>query len=254
MYFCFFTEITMAENESWFASWFDTTYYHILYQNRDESEAQLFIGNLIQHLQLSDESVLDLACGKGRHAKYLSELGLNVMGVDLSAQSIDFASQHSHNGLSFQVHDMRDVIPNVEFDVIFNLFTSFGYFDDDLDNHKVLQSVSNMLKPGGRLVIDFMNAVKVINKLVLTEKKDIEGIRFDLKRSYDGKFIHKYISFEDAGVNHSYKERVRAFKLEDFQHMLSFNGFNVIQTFGDFNLNPFDENMSDRLIIVAQKQ
>ena len=111
-----------------------------------------------------------------------------------------------------------------------------------------------MLIPGGRLVIDFMNAVKVIDKLVLTEKKDIEGIQFDLKRSYDGKFIHKYISFEDAGVNHSYKERVRAFKLEDFQHMLSLNGFNVMQTFGDFNLNPFDENMSDRLIIVAQKQ
>ncbi|MBP6460054.1 MAG: class I SAM-dependent methyltransferase [Crocinitomicaceae bacterium] len=244
----------MTENKSWFASWFDTTYYHILYHNRDESEAQLFIGNLIQHLQLSNESVLDLACGKGRHAKYLSEFGLNVMGVDLSAQSIDFARQHSHSGLSFQVHDMRDVIPNVEFDVIFNLFTSFGYFDDDLENHKVLQAVSKMLIPGGRLVIDFMNAVKVIDKLVLTEKKDIEGIQFDLKRSYDGKFIHKYISFEDVGVNHSYKERVRAFKLEDFQHMLSLNGFNVMQTFGDFNLNPFDENMSDRLIIVAQKQ
>lgn len=244
----------MAENESWFASWFDTTYYHILYQNRDESEAQLFIGNLIQYLQLSDESVLDLACGKGRHAKYLSELGLNVMGVDLSPQSIDFASQYAHTGLSFQVHDMRDVIPNVEFDVIFNLFTSFGYFDDDLDNHKVLQAVSNMLKPGGRLVIDFMNAVKVINKLVLKEKKDIEGIQFDLTREYDGKFIHKYIHFEDAGVNHSYKERVRAFKLEEFQQMLSINGFNIIQIFGDFDLNTFDEMMSDRLIIVAQKQ
>ena len=74
---------------SWFANWFDSSYYHILYKNRDEKEAELFIDNLVQHLQIPQGSTLiDIACGKGRHATYFNSLGLDVIGIDLSPNSI----------------------------------------------------------------------------------------------------------------------------------------------------------------------
>jgi SAM-dependent methyltransferase len=244
----------MKTEQAWFASWFDTNYYHILYKNRDDNEASYFIENLFNKLKLTNENVLDLACGKGRHSIFLNSLGLNVLGVDLSENSISLASKYSNDTLSFAVHDMRKVIDNKNFDVVFNLFTSFGYFDDDSDNHLVLSSVHKMLNPNGVLVIDFMNAKKVISQLVNSEEKVIEDIRFDISRNFDGKFITKNIDIIDNQNSFSFQEKVRAFFKDDFMNMLIKNGFNIEHIFGDFSLNNFDEQSSDRLIIVAKKQ
>lgn len=239
----------------WFASWFDTDYYHILYQDRNDAEAKRFITNLTDFLKLPLESkVLDLACGTGRHSITLNELGYDVVGVDLSPNSIKQASVHQNNRLSFIVHDMREVVPNETFDVVFNLFTSFGYFDDTSDNLKVLQSIHAMLSPKGILVIDFMNASKVIKELVTHEEKEQEGIVFNIERSYDGQFIFKGIVFEDKGEEFHYTERVQAIKLENFENLLAETEFEILRTFGDFDLAPFDQNESDRLIIIAQKK
>ena len=243
----------MDTKKFWFASWFDTPYYHILYKNRDDSEAELFIRNLKEKLLLKDENVLDLACGKGRHSKYMYELGLSVLGVDLSEQSITKAKEFTQDRLHFQVHDMREVLPNHKFDVVFNLFTSFGYFDDDQENHTVIQSVYKMLNEQGRLVIDFMNAEKIIKALVPTEVKQVDGISFSIKREYDNTYIRKYIDFEDEGVDYTFMEKVRAFKLNDFQEILTQNGFKILHVFGDFHLNPFVVENSERLILIAQK-
>ena len=176
--------------KDWFEDWFDTSYYHLLYQNRDEQEAERFIQNLMNFLNLPSESkLLDLACGKGRHAKFLSEFDHDVMGVDLSPNSIQRAGEFAHEKLRFQTHDMREVLKNEQFDVIFNLFTSFGYFDDESENKRMCDSISQMLVPGGRLLIDFMNATKVIENLVPAETKTIDGITFDITRTCDGKHI-----------------------------------------------------------------
>jgi len=244
----------MNTEQAWFASWFDTNYYHILYKNRDESEASYFIKNLYKKLKLSNETILDLACGKGRHSVFLNSLGLKVLGVDLSENSISIASTSANNSLEFKVHDMRNMIENTYFDVVFNLFTSFGYFDNDDDNHAVLKSVYRMLNSKGKLVIDFMNASKVIQNLVLSETKTLEGIQFDIKRNYDGKFITKDILVLDQGKSFAYQEKVRAFFKEDFFDLLSTNGFIVDDVYGDFSLNNFSKETSDRLIIVASKK
>lgn len=244
----------MDTEKLWFASWFDTPYYHILYKNRDDSEAELFIRNLKDKLSLTTEHVLDLACGKGRHSKYMYELGLSVLGVDLSEQSISIAKSYTKDKLNFLVHDMREVLPNHKFDVIFNLFTSFGYFEDDKENHVVLQSVHHMLNDKGRLVIDFMNSEKIIKELVSNEVKIVDGITFEIKREYDGRFIRKYIDFEDKGNRFSFMEKVRAFKYEDFHELLIKNGFTILHSLGDFDLNPFDSTISERLILIAQKR
>ena len=240
--------------KDWFASWFDSPYYHLLYKNRDDIEAEKFILALVERLELSNKAkVLDLACGKGRHAKTLHKAGLDVLGVDLSPNSIKSASQHADDGLKFAVHDMRDIIPNKKFSAIFNLFTSFGYFDDNSENLKMLESIHEMLDNKGLLVIDFMNAKHVIENLVEEEVKLVEGVQFDISRKYDGNHIFKTISFETENTRQSHTERVQAIKFSDFESLLALSKFEILRTFGDFELNSFNEEDSNRLIIIARK-
>lgn len=240
---------------NWFESWFDSPYYHLLYANRDYSEAEFFIANLISQLGLkAGASVLDLACGKGRHAFSLSGYDLDVLGLDLSPNSIAEARKLTHDSLHFDVHDMREVYPGRQFDVVFNLFTSFGYFDDSGENLKVLKAIHVMLRPGGKLIIDFMNAAKVVNELIRKETKTVEGIDFHIERIYDGSHIFKHIRFSDQGQDFHFTERVQALELKNFIALFKEAGFELVNTYGDYALNAFDPSKSPRLILEAQKR
>ena len=243
------------KKEEWFADWFDTSYYHTLYRNRDEHEAARFLGNLTENLQLSQGAkLLDLACGKGRHSITLNQLGFTVLGADLSPNSISIASKSAKEGLTFTVQDMREPILGFQCDAVLNLFTSFGYFDDLSDNDKVIGSVRSMLKENGIFVIDFMNAERTIHNLVKEETKTVDGIDFQITRRYDGEHIFKDIRFHDNGQDFHFTERVQALTLDHFETLLKNNNFEILRTFGDFDLQLFDPQTSDRLIIVSQKR
>lgn len=242
------------KSENWFASWFDTTYYHTLYKHRDDEEARFFIRNLFENLSLKkDSKLLDLACGKGRHSQIMHESGHTVTGADLSRNSIDYAKQFDSSGLEFICHDMREVIPDRQFDVVFNLFTSFGYFDETSDNLRVISAIHEMLNPKGIFVLDFMNVHKVLDHLIEEEIKEIDGIEFHLTRRFNGKHIFKEIRFEDQGEQYFFTERVQALSKSDFEHLLTENNFEILRTFGGFGLESFEEKTSDRLIIIAKK-
>ena len=242
------------QRKEWFAEWFDTPYYHILYQNRDNHEARVFIKSLVDLLQLPEaSSVLDLACGKGRHSITLNEFGYTVLGVDLSAQSIAHANQFSNSSLSFAVQDMREPIQSKRFDAVFNLFTSFGYFSSTHENEKVCQAMAQMLNTGGKLVIDFMNAQKVIQNLVPSELKKVQDIEFDIKRIYSGTHIIKQISFQDKGQKFEFQEQVQAIDLSMFKELLA-PYFTIDSIFGSFELNEYIASESDRLIIIATRK
>ena len=149
----------------WYSSWFDTPFYHILYKDRDDKEAQSFMDALTYYLNISQNStILDLACGKGRHSLYLNSIGYDVTGLDLSKQSISEAKQKENGRLCFDVHDMSKPYFK-QFDTVFNLFTSFGYFDCDEDNLNTIKAIKANLKPNGIGVIDFMNIDVVKNSL-----------------------------------------------------------------------------------------
>ena len=236
----------------WFEEWFNTSYYHTLYQHRDENEAEKFIDALLAYLDIPPQSkCLDLACGKGRHSIYLNKKGLDVVGLDLSQNSIQKAKQHENNHLKFDVHDMRKVYRENYFQFIFNLFTSFGYFDSNEDNLNVLTSIKKMLVKNGCLVIDFMNATKVIENLVEKEVKSIDGVTFNIKRWTDKQHIFKQIDIDDNGDAFQFTERVQILEKADFERLLSKAGFKVKEMFGNFNLDLFNEKNSDRLIIIA---
>lgn len=249
-----FTYLCCMTSKSWFASWFDTSYYHLLYNHRNEEEAKVFIERLVGFLKLSPKTkVLDLACGKGRHSRTLNQLGLNVMGTDLSPQSIAFAQESLTEGLRFDVHDMREVIPNESFDVVFNLFTSFGYFDSNAENQKVISAVSQMLNNNGIFVIDFLNARRVIDNLVPTEQVVRGDIIFNIRREISEGKVIKHIDFSDERKDFHFTEEVQLLDLPDFQFLLS-QQFNILHTFGDYSLKNFDLNSSPRLILIAQKK
>lgn len=240
------------ETNNWFASWFDTPYYHILYKDRDCSEAQLFMDNLTNYLNLPEDArILDLACGKGRHSIYLNQLGYNVTGADLSENSIAEASQYSNDSLHFVVHDMREPFDE-KFDAIFNLFTSFGYFEDDSDNIKTLKAICKSLSEYGFAVIDFMNVHHVINNLVPQETKTVDGIAFHIKRYVADGHIFKEIDFEDKGERYHFTERVQALTLEDFEVMMNEAGINLLDVFGDYKLRKYYKNESERLIMIIK--
>jgi SAM-dependent methyltransferase len=244
------SDFTAKNSENWFSTWFDSPYYHILYKNRNEEEAQGFMDNITQYLNMPENgTILDLACGKGRHSIYLNKLGYRVTGVDLSENSIGIANKSSNETLQFITHDMREPM-NETYDGVFNLFTSFGYFDIYEDNIKTLKSIKDSINEFGFGVIDFFNSDFIIENLVAEETKEIDGITFNIKRFVENKKIIKEIRFEDKGESFYFTEKVSAFTLSDFEAMMEEAGIYLLDIFGDYKLRKFYKTQSERLIMI----
>ena len=235
----------------WFTDWFNTSYYHTLYKDRNDKDAQLFMRNIINFLKIPSSShLLDLPCGKGRHSIYLNSLGYKVTGADLSVNSIQAAKKHENNTLDFKLKDMRKPF-NIKYDAVFNLFTSFGYFENDMDDILVLKNIHKGLHKNGLLVLDFLNVVNVEKKLVKKEVKIVDEITFNLQREIKDGFILKHITFTDKGVNHSFSERVKYLTLKKFESYFFEAGLKINHIFGDYHLAKFNLETSERLIFVV---
>jgi SAM-dependent methyltransferase len=244
----------MKHKKEWFSEWFNSPYYHILYQNRDEKEAEYFLRNVVQKLDFAaHHRIVDLACGKGRHAIYLNSLGYDVTGVDLACQSIENAKQYANDRLHFEVQDLRSLSVKNTYDIALNLFTSFGYFSSLEEDELVVKNVYSILKSKGIFLIDFMNAECVIKNLVERESKTINNIQFHISKWVENGFIHKRIEVVDDANRFEFTEKVQALHLHNFEEILSKQHFTITDTFGNYALDAFKKGVSDRLIIVAQK-
>jgi len=244
----------MNTSKDWFASWFDTSYYHILYKHRDQKEARLFMANLVVYLGLKKHDfILDLACGKGRHSLFLNSLGFDVVGADLSQNSIDYANEFSNETLRFVQRDMRNRF-NLKYDAIFNLFTSFGYFENDNDDIQVLTNIKNGLKSEKSIaVIDFLNVDKAIKQLVKEETIIRNDIRFNITRSFENGFIIKKIEVVTETETFQFFERIKYLNLAKIKSYLDKVGLKLKNTFGDYDLQKFDSENSNRLILIITK-
>ncbi|MEE9407001.1 MAG: class I SAM-dependent methyltransferase [Polaribacter sp.] len=240
------------KTKDWFTDWFNTSYYHILYKNRNDADAQLFMKNITNFLALPKSThILDLPCGKGRHAVFLNSLGYTVTGGDLAENSIKHAKKFENESLNFKVHDMRKPFNN-KYDSIFNLFTSFGYFDDDKEDLLILENIKNGLKKDGYFVFDFLNAEKVKLNLVKEETKIVDDITFNIKREITNGFIIKHISFFADSKQHAYTERVKYLDIDKMSFYLEKVGFTITNIFGNYSLEDYNSKTSDRLILVAK--
>ena len=241
--------------ENWFKTWFDTKYYHILYKHRDNEEANLFIGKLVHYLKLSRGlKVADICCGKGRHSLELSKYGLMVWGMDLSPNSIESANSMSNELTSFDVHDMRNPFPQKDFDTIFNLFTSFGYFEDVLEDKKCLENIFSSLKSGGTFIQDYIHAAYFTKDLPLSEEKLIDHVSFGISKYIQAGFIVKEIQVKDGDYEEIFYERVKIYSPEELVSLHEQAGFQVENVFGDYHLSAFSASESQRIIINSRKK
>lgn len=242
------------ESENWFRDWFSSPYYQILYRHRDRDEARGFIHRLMECTDIPKGGlVLDLACGAGRHSVELHGLGYRVVGIDLSEESIEEARQYETDGLEFFVHDMRSLYWVDHFDAVLNLFTSFGYFHSPEQDQRTISGVSHALRPGGVFVLDFLNVQRALACMVGEERLSREGLEFIIQRSRQGNVIEKRITVLDGDAEMVFKEEVDILTLQDFERYFEIAGLELIALYGSYDLDPFDEAVSDRLIMVTRK-
>lgn len=242
--------------QAWYKNWFNSTFYHKLYFKRDEKEAEAFINQLIERLQpLPTAKMLDVACGKGRHSKILAAKGYQVTGIDISPDSIRHAKKAEKENLEFFVHDMRLLFRSNYFNYVFNFFTSFGYFRTRREHDAAFRTIASSLLSGGLFVIDYLNVHYAEARLVASEVRQIGDTQYDIQRWDDETHFYKKITVTDPSLKQpmAYTERVAKFSLGDFTDMLSYQGLQVQEVFGDYSFNHYDVKQSQRLIILASK-
>ncbi len=240
--------------KTWFVDWFDTKYYHILYGNkRSDEEAEVFIQNLSAYLDFPKGLFAwDMSCGKGRHARALYNAGFEVIGTDLSRQSIEQANLKHENKITYSIHDMRHFFRSNYFDLVGNFFTSIGYFKNKQADERIVKNAYTALKPGGLFVLDFLNASKVSKIESSTETKTIDGIQFVIRKYASAKAIHKEIVVCDGSKELHHEERVNLYTIEDLKSLLKSAGFRQIECFGNYKLEPYSDE-SERSILLARK-
>ena len=241
----------MTNNKSeWYLDWFNSPFYHLLYKERDSSEATYFMNNLINKLQIDkNSSILDLACGRGRYSLYLSNIGHKVTGIDISKENISEAKKNESDKLNYILHDMSYPL-NQKFYLILNLFTSFGYYEKDTDNLSVIKSIKSNLETDGQAVIDFFNIDYILDNLVEKEEKNIDKTKFIINRYLENDLLVKDISILLNNKSYKFQEKVKAYRMDDFLAMFKNCNLKLKEIYGDYKLNSFNKNSSNRLIMV----
>lgn len=249
---------------AWFKNWFNTPYYHILYKDRDFVEAEQFISLLVKHLELKKGAkIIDLACGKGRHSMYLQHLGYDILGLDLSEESIHHNKLLAENSgirslINFEVHDMRNPIfeevISEKVDAVFNLFTSFGYFDDVEDDARVFQSVADVLKEEGYFVLDFLNEKYVRNNLKAEYAIVKNDITFNISKRIENQHVIKDIKFRDKGEDFHFFEKVKLHTEKEIEALSEKMNFERVALFGNYQLEKFNPEISPRCITIFKRK
>jgi SAM-dependent methyltransferase len=241
---------------NWYEEWFNDEEYLTVYSHRNDQEAQNLIDLiLLVNKPFQKSKILDLACGNGRHSIELAKKDFNITGVDLSELLLNIAKQKRDLlglKINFIQTDMRNLNIFDYFDGVLNLFTSFGYFEEDNENEKVIAQISNALKNNGWFVIDFFNSNFILNNFKPQDKKITGNLEIIQNRKIHNKSIVKNISIIKDGKRKDYFESVKLYRLEDFECFLKKHSLSITHVFGDYAGTPYNEN-SERLIIFGKK-
>ncbi|MFN3596023.1 MAG: SAM-dependent methyltransferase [Rubricoccaceae bacterium] len=246
----------------WYEVWFDSDLYERVYAERDAAEAERLARLVVRTLALPPgAAVLDVGTGRGRHARALARRGLRVTGLDLAPRALAAArARAAAEGLdiTFVEGDMRRVRFRARFDAVVNLFTSFGFFDTDREHADAVAAMAAALRPGGRLVQDFLCADYVRAHLVPHDEREADGLTVRQERWIEedapgGPRVHKRITVRAPGhAEHVYTESVRLLTRDDFARYYAAAGLRLVRTFGDYDGAPAAPGRP-RLILVAER-
>jgi len=214
---------------------------------------------LVKNLKLKKgQKILDLCCGQGRHSIELARRGYKVVGVDYSKYLLGVAKKRAKEAgieIEFKRQDARNLKLKGKFDVVINMFTAFGYLENDRENEKIIKNVSQVLKKGGFFFLDFINSVNVLmnfqprgvktysEKMKLIDERYFDPIKFAM--------ISKWaISY--GGKMKKFNGYIRFYIFPEFKTMFEKYGLKIIKTFGNFKGEKFSPK-TKRLIIIAKK-
>ena len=244
----------MAE---WFEEWFNTEEYLNVYRHRNDAEAEQLVNLILANIDLEQNAdVIDLACGTGRHSILFAERGFNVTAVDLSEKLLSVARLNAESlglQINFVTADLRNFCITSKFELAVNLFTSFGYFESDVENFSLFNDAFDLLKDDGYFVIDYFNANYIRKNLIPHSEDIINGKKIIQDRKILGDRVIKDIVVAKNGTRRNYRESVRMYSDSELKAGLEKSGLRIIETFGDFKGSRFDLNSSSRIIIISSK-
>lgn len=242
--------------ENWYIDWFNTKEYLYVYKHRNEKDAEELVNLIQKNTQISENStVLDLASGTGRHSILFAKRNYKVTAVDLSENLLSVAKKSSENAgvkINFINGDWRHFFIDARFDLVVNLFTSFGYFQDDYENFLLFRVAHQHLKKNGYFVIDFFNSFYLERNLITHSSIETPAGKITLERKIENKRVIKKISINNGSFK-QYFESVKLYSVDEITAAMENEGLKIIQKYGDFYGNNFDIENSPRIIIIARK-
>lgn len=236
----------------WYKDWFGEEYLAV-YSHRNLLEAKNLVDLIGKQLPLKNsDKILDIACGNARHAKLLTRRHHQIYGTDLSITLLKSALyQKPNKAFPFLVQsDMRYLPFSNSFDVALSLFTSFGYFRSETMNQQVIEEFARILRPGGRLVIDFLNPDYVISTLDPVSERTSGKIKIKEERWIIENRVYKQITINQ---DKTFSESVRLYSFDELSNMISSAGLKIYKTFGEYDGSAYKYD-SSRMILFAKKE
>lgn len=244
----------MTSDEPWFVDAFRSDYIDV-YAHRDVSASRREAAYL--RAQSLEAPVLDLCCGFGRHTLALRELGIDVFGIDLSADLLRRARELPNAAVidGRLVRGDARVLPlrDASIGAVVVLFSSFGYFGDEGDR-RVLGEIARALRRGGRVVLDLMNPERVGATLVPDSRTERAGWKIDEQRRLvdGGRRVVKLVKLSREGAHgRAWREDVRLYTPEEIASLLSEAGLALVRIDGDFDDSAWSAE-SPRMIVHAR--
>lgn len=243
--------------EEWFADWFNTEEYLYVYKHRNEEDAKTLVELILENIDVPlTGKILDLACGPGRHSILFAQKGYKVSAVDLSKNLLKVAldcAVKSDVNVNFIEADLRNLCIKPKFDLVVNLFTSFGYFEDDKENFKLFGRAFYFLNDYGYFVLDFFNKDYLKKNIVAKSEEYIGHSKIIQERKIEGERVIKKITILNNGNKRNFMESVRIYSKDELITEIENKGFKVERIFGGVRGRTFDLETSPRIIIIARK-
>ena len=198
-------------------------------------------------------TVLDLACGTGRHLRELVSAGVDSVGLDLSDVLLAEARAASPRVRLVQA-DMRGLpFADGVFAGLTSFFTSFGYFRTRAEDRRVAREARRALRSRGTFMLDFFNAERVRDELVPRDERRIgDRVVVQTRRILEDTVVKRIlIRHPDTGApDREFEERVRLYTPEELETLLRAEGLATRARFGDYGGGEFDRD-AERLILVG---
>ena len=241
----------------WFEDWFDSKEYLTVYAHRNQVEAEKFINHILEKTGVAPgNSILDLACGAGRHSIAFAKRGYSVTAIDLSENLLRVGIREAKKQnleINFLRRDIREIDIEAVFDLVVNIFTSFGYFENDADNFGIFETAYEHTHKDGFFVFDFLNEHFVRKNIIPFSQEIKEDYTIKQYRSIEDGVVVKKIVIEKADNSKTFFEKVKLFDAQILQNEIKKTGFAITELMGNYDGAPFNAETSSRFIAICKK-